>query len=756
MGVLVSPQRIARACSRHPWATLATWVAVIVTAVGLSSAFLSSALTTDQNFTSNPESKQADQLIKQRLHGENNTEVVIVRSRRTTVDDETFRAYVTNLQRDVAALGPKIVQGALTYYDTGDNSLVSKDRSTTLVAVPMVGSDKTVHDNIPALQTVLDRHTDPAFEVLPFGKHSISHEFDEVAKTDLASGEMFGIVAALIILLLVFGAVVAGVVPILMGLTSITVALGLVAVVGQVFSFSFFAENMIAMMGLALGIDYSLFVISRYREERARGSDKLAAIEATGGTASRAVLFSGMTVVLALSGMLVVPLTIFRSLAAGAIFVAIASILASLTLLPALLAVLGDRVNALRIRRHNTATPGRPGGFWDRIAHGVMHRPITAVVVSAGILLFAATPYLGIKLGFPGVSTLPESTHARQAFDIMAKDFSGGVQAPAEIVIDANIDSPEMRTAISQLRSSLAADPAFGPTKVETNPGKDLAVVSAPLSGDPNSRASVDAIGRIRDTYIPDTFRGTTAHVLVGGSTASNRDSFAVIDRYTPIVFALVLGMSFLLLTIVFRSIVVAFKAILMNLLSVGAAYGLLVLVTQKGVGADLFGFQQVESIAAWLPLFLFSVLFGLSMDYHVFLLTRIREQYDTTGDNTGAVAYGLRTTAGIITGAALIMVAVFAGFASGRLVMFQQMGFGLGVAVLMDATIVRSVLVPASMKLLGSWNWYLPRWLQWLPQVRVDGGRVPNAAGDSSVVTTIDLTDRDRVAESERLKTGV
>jgi putative drug exporter of the RND superfamily len=752
---VLSPQSITRASSRHPWVTVCAWLVAIVTAVGLSSALLSGALTTDENFTNNPPSKQADVLLRQRLGADQNTELIIVQGPRSNVDDPAFRIYVTNLQRDIVALGPDVVAGAVSYYETGDPSLVSKDRHTTLVGVAMAGSNEVVHKNIPRLQAVLDRHPDPAFKVLPFGRHSISREFDQVAQKDLASGEMIGIGAALIILLLVFGALVAGVVPILMGLVSITIALGAVAIVGQVFSFSFFVENMIAMMGLALGIDYSLFVISRYREERARGRDKLAAIEATGGTASRAVSFSGMTVVLALLGMLVVPMTIFRSLAAGAIFVAIASILASLTLLPALLAILGDRVNALRILRHKGVSAGQTGGFWDRIAHGVMRRPVTAVVMSVGVLLLAAAPYFGIKLGWPGVSTLPPNTNARQAFTIMAADFSGGVQSPAKIVIDAKVATPPVQEAIGRLRSSLAADGSFGPTQVQTDRAGDLAVVSAPLAGDPDSNASSNAIGRLRHTYIPAAFAGTSARVLVGGATASNRDGFSIINHYMPIVFALVLGMSFLLLTIVFRSIVVAFKAILMNLLSVGAAYGLLVLVTQKGVGAGILGFQQVESVAAWLPLFLFSVLFGLSMDYHVFLLTRIREHYDQTGDNTASVAYGLRTTAGIITGAALIMVAVFAGFASGNLVMFQQMGFGLGVAVLMDATIVRTILVPASMKLLGDWNWYLPPWLRWLPQLRVDSSEGVAALEPPLSSPVIDLNEAKRAMGAQQVKKG-
>jgi RND superfamily putative drug exporter len=700
-----------------------SWLVAIVLAVVVSSALLGDALTTDMGYTNNPEAKRAERLIEERLRGpDQNMELLIVRSGSRTVDDAEFRAYVDGLQRDVAGLGSAAVQATLSYYQTGDTALVSSDRHTTLVAVMLPADDEAAHEWIPELRAVVARHESPMFNSLLFGQHSVGWDIDEVAKDDLAAGETIGILVALVVLLVVFGAVVAGLVPILMAVTSIVIATGAVAVVGQLFSFTFFVEQMIAMMGLALGIDYSLFVISRYREERCCGCNQLAAIEAAAGTASRAVAFSGMTVVLALVGMLIVPMTMFRSLAAGAIFVAIASILVALTLLPALLALLGDRIDALRVLRHKGVSGARAGGFWDRVSHAVMRRPVASVLASAGVLAAAAIPYLGINLGFPGVSMLPADTDAHRAFAIMAEDFSGGLDSPVDIAIDADVSSPAVQSGIDELRDELAKDPAFGPSRVETNAAEDLALVSAPTAGDPSSEASVQAVERLRDRYVPAAFAGTDVNVLVGGDTAWNKDGFDIIERYLPIVLVLVLGMSFLLLTVVFRSIVVAFKAILMNLLSVGAAYGLLVLVFQDGVGAGVLGFRQGEFIAAWLPLFLFSVLFGLSMDYHVFLLSRIREQYDRTGDNAGSVAYGVRSTAGIITGAALIMVAVFAGFASGELTEMQQMGFGLGVAVLMDATIVRTILVPASMRLLGKWNWYLPGWLAWLPEMHVEG----------------------------------
>ena len=754
---MISPRSLARVSSHHPWRTVGVWVVAVAAAIAVSAGLLGDALTTEMSYTNKPESKRAEELVEARLRGpDENREMVIIRSRSQTIDSAAFRAYVEGLQQDLATLAPAIVKGTLSYYQTNDPALVSADRRTTLLAVVLAGDDETAQADIPELRAALERRASPAFEALLFGEHSVGWQFDQVAKDDLSKGETFGVLVALVILLLVFGAVVAGLIPILMAVTAIVMALGAVSVFGLLFSFTFFVESMVVMMGLALGIDYSLFVISRYREERCCGHNQLAAIEATGSTASRAVAFSGLTVVFALVGMLIVPMTMFRSLAAGAILVAIASVLAALTLLPALLALLGDRIDALRVLRRKGASGTRAGGFWDRVSHAVMRRPVTSVIVAGGVLVFAAVPYFGIRLGFPGVSTLPADTDAQRAFAVMAQEFAGGLDSPVEIVVDGTQSSPDVQAGIAELRAAISRDGAFGPSRLEMSAAGDLAVVSAPTKGDPSSDASVQAIERLRDTYVPAAFSGTDAEVFVGGDTASSKDGFDIIDRYLPIVFALVLGMSFVLLTVVFRSIVVALKAIVMNLLSVGAAYGLLVLVFQEGVGAGVLGFRQGEFVAAWLPLFLFSVLFGLSMDYHVFLLTRIRERYDQTGDNAEAVAYGLRTTAGIITGAALIMVAVFAGFASGELVEMQQMGFGLGLAVLMDATIVRTVLVPASMKLLGSRNWYLPAWLRWLPELKIEtpDELAAEGAGLASSPTVVDLTRIDSPVDSG-VKTG-
>jgi RND superfamily putative drug exporter len=351
-----------------------------------------------------------------------------------------------------------------------------------------------------------------------------------------------------------------------------------------------------------------------------------------------------------------------------------------------------------------------------------MARPLVSVVVATSLLVAASIPFFNIHLGTSGVSTLPDSFQSKNGFKILEEEFAGGQVYPAEVVIDGDVNSPSVQSAVQSLQTVVARDSVFGPATYEANQAGDLGVVSFQLAADPSTDAAVNAIRRMRNDYVPQAFDGVNARVYVTGIAAGNLDFFDLTDRYTLPVFVFVLGLSFVLLMMVFRSIVVPAKAIVMNLLSVGAAYGMIVLLFQEGIGNEIFGFQQVEAIEAWLPLFLFSILFGLSMDYHVFLLSRIKERYDQTGNNAEAVSFGLRSTGRLITGAALIMVAVFGGFALGDLVMFQQMGFGLGFAVLVDATIIRSVLVPASMRLLGDWNWYLPPVLSWLPRIGIEG----------------------------------
>ncbi|MBA2468697.1 MAG: MMPL family transporter, partial [Chloroflexia bacterium] len=463
---------------------------------------------------------------------------------------------------------------------------------------------------------------------------------------------------------------------------------------------------------------------------------------------SKSVAFLGGTVVLALMGMFLMPASIFRALAIGAIVVVIVAVFAAMTLVPAILSLLGDRIDWPRKRNYEAYAAEHAAddphnlelvykGFWGRITRAVMARPIIGVVTAVALLLLVAVPYLDINTGFAGVESMPSDSTVKQGFEILEEEGFAGRLAVVQFAVEG--DEASAQAGIDTLRAALAAEtvpdgdgtkPAFLTIPEENwarwNGDGDVALLDATLNMPTNDARAYEVIQDLRSDVVPAAFDGSGVEVYVTGETAFNQDFFDLATGYAPLVIAFVLGLSFLLLLLAFRSVVVSAKAIVMNLLSVGAAYGLLVLVFQKGVGNDLFGFQQTPTIEAWIPIFLFCVLFGLSMDYHVFLLSRIREHYDLTGNNTESVAVGLHSTAKIITGAALIMGAVFGGFAAGRLVMLQQMGFGLGVAVLLDATIVRSILVPSAMALLGDRNWYLPRWLHWLPDLRVEGTPVP------------------------------
>lgn len=724
---------LAHTCARRPWLTITVWMIISIFAVLSISRFLDSSLTTEMQFTRPTESEQGRQLLAEKLRGpEKINEAIIVSSDTATVDDPAFKAQVDRLALEVIGLGSEVVEGGTYYYQSRDETLVSPDRHTTLLPLVMAGTLADAENNIDRLREVTGRAAERSgYKVITTGAASTNNDFSKLSAADLQKAEFFGIPVAMIILVIVFGTLVAAGLPLLLAAFSIMIAVGITALVGQRFEMSFFVVNMITMMGMAVGIDYSLFVVSRYREELIRGRSSLEAIEIAGSTASRAVLFSGMTVILALAGLLLVPMSLFYSLGTGAIFVVAVSVLAALTLLPALLGLIGKRINSLRIpflHRYQAGHEADQSRFWDWITRTVMRRPVVSVIVAVGLLALPAIFYFQIHTGANGISVMPDSYESKQGFLIMDREFSAGLISPVEIVIDGEINTPAVQDAVARFSDSIRTDDSFyGAPKMEVNPAGDLALLTLPITAAPETDKATGIVRSLRQEYIPAAFSDAGVRVLVGGPPAMNADYFQMTDDYRPIVFLFVLGLSFLLLTVVFHSLVVPLKAIIMNLLSVGAAYGLIVLVFQEGYGAGIFGFQQVSAVEAWVPLFLFSILFGLSMDYHVFLLGRIRENYMLTGNNSESVAAGLRSTGRIITGAALIMVAVFSGFASGQLVMFQQMGFGLAVAVLFDATIVRSILVPATMKLLGDWNWYLPKWLQWLPDFHVEGNRGKN-----------------------------
>jgi uncharacterized membrane protein YdfJ with MMPL/SSD domain len=715
--------RLVTTSARHPWRTIAVWAAAVLVAVFGIVTLLGGALTTEGNPTNNPQSQRAADVIDQSFPpnaGAALTDIVVVRSPRYTVDSPQFRALVRGLASDVRRADG--IASVRTYLDARDPSLVTTDRHATMVQFA-AASDDGIDDVVAAVERA---DASPAFAAAVTGQKTLDRDFNELSQSDLQNGELrVGLPAALIILLLVFGAVVAGFVPLMITLPSIAVALGLVAALAHAFELSVFVINMLTGMGLALAIDYSLFVVSRFREERGRGREKLDAISASAATANRAVVFSGTTFVIAMFGMLIVPSSIMRSLAVGAIVVGIVSVAASATLLPALLGVLGDGVDRLRIpligsRSVEAANP--EGRFWGAIVRAVLRRPGLSLALSVALLLAAASPIFGMHVGTSGATALPDRFESKRGFAALQRDFPAATSDPVEIVVADGATQPDARQALTRLRATLAADPRFGRGEIDRSVDGRVALLSVPIKGDPSGDDAVSAVRDLRSTIAPDAFRNTHADVLIGGTTSENIDYFDSVIGPAPWVIALVLALTLVFLTVVFRSLVVAGTAVALNLLSVGAAYGLLVLVFEHGVGAGVLGFDQVDTIEAWVPLFLFSVLFGLSMDYQVFLLSRIRERYDDSGDTTDAVTFGVASTARVITGAALIIVAVFAGFASGELIMFQQMGFGVAAALLIDATIIRSIVLPSAMKLLGAWNWYLPRWLDWLPQLQVEG----------------------------------
>jgi putative drug exporter of the RND superfamily len=759
--------RLAAFSARRPWTIVITWLLIIVGA-GIVAVGFPADLNTDFNFRNEPEAVRGEQLVMERMPQDNPApdEFVVVSSAEHSVDAPEFQTFVGELQGQLMALEDQVAMVA-SVYQVQDETLVSDDGQATVLPVFLQPEHGDIH---PFLDAVNAADGSQGFEVVTGGFASINETFIETSERDLITGETIGVSMALIVLVVVFGTLVAAGIPLLMAIFAITISIGITMIIGQFFDLSLFVINMMVMIGLAVGIDYSLFILGRYREERRKGFEKSTAILHAGETASKAVFFSGMTVVIALLGMLIVPSNLFNSLGTGAIIVVIVSVLATLTLLPALLGLLGDRINGGRgrvlmgviaaallafsfvfrelgvesyfiwtyiglaviaailtivgIDPFHRTDDAESGKFWTGVSRIVMRRPVISIVTVGAVMLALTSVYLTIDLGESGIESLPQDASSARAFSMLSERFSAiSLESPNVVVVDAaDVSSNEVSGAIDQLSEKIAADGDFGPPTVLANESGDLATIQVSARDSTSSSRSIESIERLRNEYIPEVFGGVNADVLVTGPTAYTVDFNQLVFDYTPIVFAFVLGMSFILLLLAFRSIVVPIKSVLMNLLSVGAAYGLLVAVFQHGVGNEIFGFQQVERIDAWVPLLMFTILFGLSMDYHVFLLSRVRERYDLTKDNTGSVTYGVRTTASMITGAALIMVAVFSGFSMGDLVMFQQMGFGLAIAVILDATIVRSILVPASMKLLGDWNWYLPSWLQWLPHISVEG----------------------------------
>ena len=624
---------------------------------------------------------------------------------------------------------------ALSYYDTRDGSLLADDGHAVLVNVVLQNPDDPAeHIDIGQfVESIRQASNDAAgFEIGVVSFRILEDELDEILTEDFNRILIYSLVIGLVILILAFRALVAAVIPLVMAIGSIFTALGIAALVSQVYPLVELYAEMILLMGLAVGIDYSLFIVSRYRTERAAGREKIDAITVAANTTGRAVFYAGITVVLSLAGLMLTRDFTFISLALGAIIVVFVAVIASLTLLPGLLSLLGDSINRLRIPF--LGRESNQGGIWSTITGWVLARPVPLASLTVAALIALTIPFFSMNLGFnAGADALPDALEGKRALELLEDHFSSSLILPAKVIVDApNVNSPEIQAAVAALIQRVESDDSFlGPFVTVTDNAGTITRINVPLAGNIDDDASEDAVHLLRDQIVPEAFAGINAKTFVAGDTAEGIDFRDRMFSSAYYVFAFVLGLSFLLLLVMFRSIVIPIKALVLNLLSVGAVYGVLVMVFQWGWGISILGSKETGIIETWLPLFLFGILFGLSMDYHMLLLNRIKEEFDRHGENERAVATGIRLTAGQITSAAAVMVGVFAAFATSRILGLQQFGVGLAVAVFLDATVIRVVLLPASMKLLGNWNWYLPAWLDWLPQVTPPDEATPAPADD-------------------------
>jgi uncharacterized membrane protein YdfJ with MMPL/SSD domain len=722
--------RMGRWSARH-WKTATFgWLAFVVVALLLGSQVGTKSLSDADSMTG--ESAKAQRILDRAGFDQPDSELVLVQSRASTATDSAFRTAVADVLAGVRSTG--YVENVRSPYVAGNGGQISKDGRSALVEFDLKPGAKDSTDAVePVLAAVATvQRSHPGLVVEEFGDASAERAVDDTVGKDFKRAELLSIPLTLGILIVAFGALLAAFLPVLLALTAFAAALGLLAFASHLFPVDDAANSVMLLIGLAVGVDYSLFYLKREREERAAGKSAEAALEAAAATSGRSVLISGLTVIVAMSGMFFAGSGTFTGIAVATILVVAMAVLGSLTVLPALLSKLGDRIERGRVplvsRRRRADGESR---VWGAIVDRVLRRPLVSALLSGGLLVALAVPALGLHTSIPGADDLPQSLPIVKTYNRVQAAFPGG-PAPAQVVVKADrVDDPAVASAIRDLRSqALASGQARQPITVDVNPARTVAVVSIPVvgsgSGDPRSDRAIE---RLREDIVPATVGGVDGvEAAVSGEIAASKDFNDTVKSHAPLVFAFVLALAFVLLLVAFRSIVIATKAIVLNLLSVGAAYGLLVLLFQHGWGESVLGFHSTGAIVSWLPLFLFVVLFGLSMDYHVFILSRIREAYDRGMKTEDAVAHGIKTTAGVVTAAAVVMVAVFSVFATLSQVSMKEVGVGLAAAVLIDATIVRGVLLPSVMKLLGRWNWYLPRWLDWLPRLEHEG-KAPDRA---------------------------
>jgi uncharacterized membrane protein YdfJ with MMPL/SSD domain len=717
----------ARWSATHRKLAIFGWLAFVVLALFAGGAVGTKHLTDAEAVSG--ESGRAEVAIENAKLAPN-SEVVLVQSGRMTSTDPAFRAAVDEATETLEAL-PSVRQ--LSSPASGGGQ-VSEDGHSALIEFVIPGDDEQANDRVDAslAATAQVQKANPQVRVEQFGDASAKKAVESAFEEDLHKAETTSLPVTLIILLLAFGALVAALVPLLIAASAVMATMGLLGLASQIVPMDANVSSVVILVGLAVGVDYSLFYLRREREERQAGRSESAALEAAAATSGRAVLVSGLTVITAMAGMLLSGDPTFTSFAVGTMTVVGVAMFASLTVLPAVLSKLGDKVDRGRIPFLGRLRMRRGGGsLWGSIVERVMRRPVLALVASAGLLVALAIPAFGMQTVVSGPDDLPRDMPVVQTYDRVTAAFPGEAASATVVVQADDVAAGPVAGAIEQLRRDAAASSfAAGRVSVEESADGSVAAIEIPTVGSGSNAAATRATEQVRQGLVPSAFAGVEgAQVDVTGAAAQSQDFNDQLGKSLPLVFGFVLGFAFLLLLVTFRSIVVPITAIVLNLLSVGAAYGVLVLVFQVGLGESLLGFHSNGGISSWLPLFLFVILFGLSMDYHVLILSRIREGVDRGLSSDQAVRQGIAASAGTVTSAAVVMVAVFSIFATLSVIDMKEMGIGLAVAVLIDATIVRGVLLPAAMKLLGDRNWYLPRSLGWLPRVQRSTDPEPAAA---------------------------
>ncbi|MFE1310819.1 MMPL family transporter [Streptomyces sp. NPDC058755] len=719
--------------ARHRWAAVGIWVLFVVLAMGLGSA--AGRVDVDESDQLKGETHTAARIIDDAGIEQPAGETVLIQSKdgAAKATSGEFRAAVTDVVKAVGATG-KVVNVTSPY----DTRTISRDGRSALVQFDMRGDADTAADRVePVLKAVAGVQKDHgSLRIEEIGGASMKKQYDDAFGNDFQQAEYSAVPVALGILLIAFGALVAALLPVGLAITAIMATMGLMGLVSHVQPMSDTANSVMLLVGMAVGVDYCLFYLRREREERDAGRDPGTALRIAAATSGRAVIVSGVTVCVAMAGMLFTGLATFEAMGLASLMVVAVAMVGSVTVLPALLSLLGHRVEKGRIpflgrRRRRQGAPAE-SRFWTAVLRGVLARPVISVVVAAGALLAVAAPALGMKtqqltLDQEFGDTLP----IVQTYNRINDAFPGGSE-PAQVIVKAkDINAPEVRRALADFKQqAISSGASRGPVDIKVHEAQNVALVSVPLVGGSDMDQAVKSLGKLRDEVRPVTLgkvEGLDAPVT--GQVAGNKDfNDQLLGSVVP-VFAFVVVFAFLLMLLSFRSLTVAITSILLNLLSVGAAYGILVAVFQHGWGASLVGAEGVGAVVTWLPLFLFVILFGLSMDYHVFVVSRIREARMRGRTTKEAIQHGVVTTAGVVTSAAVIMVAVFAIFGTLSMQSMKQMGVGLAAAVLIDATIIRGVLLPAVMALLGERNWYLPKWLHRLPDLTHDESPEPVAA---------------------------